>query len=129
MRTLKPPAAFGRDEPKLWTKCCNCDHYVRREPMWMFVTGPYYGGKGVTRYLCTSCAPDEAAAEQQINEYNNQSPPPPGPELPPTEPEMPPCRVIKDPSFSWLERLMGWAALPVIFFVLGLIVGRASSPH
>lgn len=45
-----------------WKKCCKCNLEVRRERIWRTLTGPYFGGNGVWRYLCKSCAPNKEAA-------------------------------------------------------------------
>ena len=46
-----------------WYQCCSCKKEFRREKGWRGLTGPYYGGSGVWRYLCKTCAPSRIIAD------------------------------------------------------------------
>lgn len=46
-----------------WYECCGCDREFRREHGWRAITGPYGGGGGRVRYLCSECAPTREAAD------------------------------------------------------------------
>ncbi len=38
-----------------YCECCKLD--FRFESGWFYQTGPYYGGKGVVKYVCRKCKP------------------------------------------------------------------------
>ncbi|MNY36397.1 hypothetical protein D3C86_1708810 [compost metagenome] len=45
-----------------WSLCCCCGFEFRRENGWSYVSGPFLGGYGVTRYVCATCGPDRVSA-------------------------------------------------------------------
>lgn len=45
-----------------WQRCSCCKLDFRREWGWRYLSGPYFGGRGRWRYLCSSCAPNREAA-------------------------------------------------------------------
>jgi hypothetical protein len=40
-----------------WKTCCSCKKEFRREKGYSFVAGPFCGGIGRRRYVCTTCCP------------------------------------------------------------------------
>ena len=74
-----------------WKKCCDCNMEFRRERGWRALTGPFYGGSGLWRYLCNSCGPDlESANDYFLNDKWLPRTPPPrsGHSFPPKPPSL-----------------------------------------
>ena len=69
-----------------WHKCESCKQEFRRERGWRYFTGPFYGGHGIWRYLCGSCAPTLADAKKLAKSLSyGEVPgnrPPPTPTIP-----------------------------------------------
>lgn len=62
-----------------WVSCHKCDMEFRREWGWRAVTGPYTGPYqlGVTKHLCSDCAPDfETANDYFLNKSGKKRLPP-----------------------------------------------------
>jgi len=59
-----------------WCKCEMCDTEFILEKGWMLTTGPFYGGVGVTKYICKECANTESEAVKFIYDNNLKYNPP-----------------------------------------------------
>ena len=73
-----------------WNVCIECRLECRREPMWKIYKGPFFDGKGKTRYCCMGCAPDKATAAAIFTKHldpteANRPPAPPAPPAPPSK--------------------------------------------
>lgn len=64
-----------------WETCVECRKEFRREKGWRVFGGPFYGGQGTFRYLCSTCAPTE---EKAIEIFTKK------PTLPTNPPRVPP---------------------------------------
>lgn len=56
---------YGNILPVLsWTECCICHEEFIFTKMWRALTGPFYSGHGINRYLCKKCAPTKNDAHK-----------------------------------------------------------------
>lgn len=53
-----------------WHRCECCGLDFRFESGWRYITGPYYGGKGVVKYICRECKPTRNDVINFIKENN-----------------------------------------------------------
>lgn len=67
-------------------QCTQCECDVKYEWMWHFVSGPWIGGAGCHRYLCTDCVPTKKAAHVYACEFSVRNLPPGKVLVPPPPP-------------------------------------------
>lgn len=67
----------------IWNKCGNCEEDFRREWGWWAIVGPYHGGMGRRYYLCKTCAPTKAIANEFFLNHRYIKGRPPRPTSPP----------------------------------------------
>lgn len=60
-----------------WNKCIECGSEYKNETMYKTTTGPYYGGDGIEKYICSHCASNIEEAYSLFNPVNPPPPPPP----------------------------------------------------
>ena len=64
------PIIFNFD----WHQCECCKLDFRFESGWRYLTGPYYGGKGVTKYICKRCKPTRNDVIDYLNKKEKTCP-------------------------------------------------------
>lgn len=71
----------------IWHKCEKCNQEFRREWGWRALTGPFFNGSGIWRYLCFECAPKREIADEYFLNQRWMPSKPKG--IPPHPPPLP----------------------------------------